>query len=748
MAVNVRIPGVGLVSADNAATESTLRALLQAMTTQQGRARRADSEIAAASRQQAGYADRAADSLSQVAANAKTSEGATRSLFSNLSQNINRVSMAGSDIKDSGAATYLKQLGATAVEVSALWAKNFGELPNNPVKAAQGLLNTGVDAISTAVAGIAKTILPIPDKLIDPASKVIKSGMQITVGMLSNEVNSTIKAYSTFNKMGASFADAMTGIRDISFQAGLTTDQFAAAMSKAEPSLKAMGFTTAGAVDIVGQIAGEFGQDNGKLRKQLMGLGYSVEEQTELAAQYLAQQRATMTFEQFQQYTDRRNAAAVAQETRQYAEDLKVLRDITGQDAKAAKERARVEVQRSGLLNKLGPDQKKAFEESFAVMNKLPANIQNALINRIMGQPITDPTIAMSEELMGMVENIAQGVLSGQKGMQKTTALEIASTQQRVKELGAAGQGLYALGDQLSALNVSGITADFAKTINAFILDPMQRDQIEKSYANAAKNAALTDQFTSDIVKFQLSVQNYAVEMSQALSPFLKSYTDALTQVTEAMNQFVIRTTQLLTGTAPPPGAPPGSPATRPYTPEDYINDMSKMYVKYLEPLFIRLDKLLPGNARGGIASGPTSGYLSLLHGTEAVIPLPDGKSVPVDFGATGIPNLANAVQQMQSSFTAVAAAKTTQLPSQEYKPMLVKEQIQELPAALSTALETVLSGPSGLVQTMSQVKNQIADDNKMQISMMQEQIDSLSKLVDAMQDNVRYSERLANELA
>lgn len=37
------------------------------------------------------------------------------------------------------------------------------------------------------------------------------------------------------------------------------------------------------------------------------------------------------------------------------------------------------------------------------------------------------------------------------------------------------------------------------------------------------------------------------------------------------------------------------------------------------------------GFAKGGIASGPMSGHLQLLHGTEAVVPLPDGKSIPIE---------------------------------------------------------------------------------------------------------------------
>jgi hypothetical protein len=38
----------------------------------------------------------------------------------------------------------------------------------------------------------------------------------------------------------------------------------------------------------------------------------------------------------------------------------------------------------------------------------------------------------------------------------------------------------------------------------------------------------------------------------------------------------------------------------------------------------------------GGVASGPSSGYPAVLHGREAVIPLPNGRSIPVDMGKGG----------------------------------------------------------------------------------------------------------------
>src|SRR5210317_314505 len=42
--------------------------------------------------------------------------------------------------------------------------------------------------------------------------------------------------------------------------------------------------------------------------------------------------------------------------------------------------------------------------------------------------------------------------------------------------------------------------------------------------------------------------------------------------------------------------------------------------------------------SKGGIARGPTSGYPATLHGTEAVVPLPDGRAIPVSIqgGSTG----------------------------------------------------------------------------------------------------------------
>ena len=46
-----------------------------------------------------------------------------------------------------------------------------------------------------------------------------------------------------------------------------------------------------------------------------------------------------------------------------------------------------------------------------------------------------------------------------------------------------------------------------------------------------------------------------------------------------------------------------------------------------------------PGYSKGGIASGPASGYPAVLHGTEAVVPLPGGRSIPVEMKGSSAHN-------------------------------------------------------------------------------------------------------------
>ena len=56
---------------------------------------------------------------------------------------------------------------------------------------------------------------------------------------------------------------------------------------------------------------------------------------------------------------------------------------------------------------------------------------------------------------------------------------------------------------------------------------------------------------------------------------------------------------------------------------------------------------ILPGAATGDVLTGPDSGYIAELHGTEAVVPLPDGRSIPVSLESNSNQNNTDLVNSL-----------------------------------------------------------------------------------------------------
>jgi gas vesicle protein len=409
------------------------------------------------------------------------------------------------------------------------------------------------------------------------------------------------------------------------------------------------------------------------------------------------------------------------------------------------------------IMAQLSPEEANKFREAYAAM---PDYAKKGFLEYVSsgGQAITDQAtnIAMSQNKE--LESLIKGTYANIKDAGTTTSQVQTEVLKQVTAVGEeqrrvtkeAGGGIIGMANRLGASGLDQISSMFNAMVSSGLYS---KESVDKSRENAQAMAKLNDKLLHDLTKFQDNVQNYSVTMSSQLGSFIKPFTDAITFMTKAMNNFVVLTTQGVLGKAPPAGSPPGTPATEPYSKKQYVEDMKLLAKEVLVPVLKEIKDWMKvgtgsGYAGGGIASGPNSGFMAKLHGTEAVIPLADG-SVPVQLsGNVGGPDLSGMMQIMQASYAAaIKAASQTNYPDAAAKNTNT-EQIKELPEALTAALATVLSGPTGLSELMAAVKTQIAEDNRTQTSMLQQQIDNLVKLVDAMNDNVRYSERIANELA
>ena len=98
------------------------------------------------------------------------------------------------------------------------------------------------------------------------------------------------------------------------------------------------------------------------------------------------------------------------------------------------------------------------------------------------------------------------------------------------------------------------------------------------------------------------------------------------------------------------------------------------------------------GAANGAILSGPKTGYRALLHGTEAVVPLPDGKTIPVALDTT----------KLDASLSAVMDSMAQTSTSQSDKLAGLMEQSVRLNGEILDALKAGNRNGMRMVKAMS----------------------------------------------
>lgn len=167
------------------------------------------------------------------------------------------------------------------------------------------------------VAGIAG---PLVGALGDAASKAAKFGLDI----LTKEVEKNIKAFHAASNAGALYVDGMTGLNNAASDAGLTVDMFANLLTKHSKDLAESGLGVGEGAALLGKVAKELRTSG--VQTQLQKLGFGIEEQAELIADTTANMRRSAGSNSTQ--------ADIATQTAKYAESLRTIAGITGEDAR------------------------------------------------------------------------------------------------------------------------------------------------------------------------------------------------------------------------------------------------------------------------------------------------------------------------------------------------------------------------------------------------------------------------------
>lgn len=583
-------------------------------------------------------------------------------------------------------------LTKTGVATSASFIKEL-QTGASATKLASGVLSAGIDIASQAGQGFGSAlssagaalmsmqtgITQVLGALAIVGGQIIESGSKIAAGLakfgvdvMSAEVEKTTKAFVDISNAGAMFADGMTGMRKAAGQSMLSLQDFAAVVARQANNLGATGLSVPVATKRLGDALAKGGDF---MRTRLMNLGFRIEEHGDLVGE---------TMSLMSQYGRplRADEAAIAAATEKYAENLRVIAAVTGQDAKKKMEQAREDANQLMFQQKLArlePEQRKAVIEGMATMGKQERKNFMDMVN--FGTVINrqgNIAMAAAPALKQKIDATFALYEQGQMNAQST----LAAGQQFNREI---EQQIYSgeMATGLAAAQAVGATGDVAtagETLLGIVQELPSPEAIEAGRQSTLAQNETTDALTKDLNSAQMAANKLAIELESRLLPLLGRYSDITSAMLVEFEKYLKKVGVDLADVT--------SEKDRAQSADQYNAALAKEQEIYQKEgvgilrqffgVFLSdeaqaarderiaqqrrredVDKEFRGEyATGGVADGPTSGYPVKLHGTEAVVPLPDGENIPVKMGDNVIEAITNSQknrpdiqQEMRSMF-------------------------------------------------------------------------------------------------
>jgi len=690
--VQINIPGIGNVVAENAASEETMLKILAAM---QGKGAgggglvgnkgagnsqdllKAQEKEIEARKKSTKAAEEEAKQTGKGNQQAETTSKYMKNLGSSISTGASQV---GNALLGFGST-----LAQSAAAVATAFATSYDSMAENPIGAAATMMATNIDlagaaakaavdvaaGLGTAAAGILGPFSSVGTGLVNAMSAATKAVIDFatTILKMANEIfakefQKSADALKEYTKVGASFAGGMMEMRDIAHDSGMGIKQLTAAAVASSEEIRNMGLTQGEGARVMAQgakaLATTFNKSGGSVRDELLALGYTYEEQAGLVAQYGATLKASGQ--------DIKNLAPadLAKQTKDYAVNLKVISDITGQDAKKLMDKARSESMRGALMNKLDADQRKAFMSAHATMSTMGPEMQNALMQMIAGGTVTDPMIAGNVEAMEMLKKTAAGVNAGNQDMTADTQRAMSdaakATQARTKAEGSAVGTAQLMSKGTSGV-VSGL-ADIENKFNNYQLDP---DAAEKSKAAALSQSEATDgltkgyqSLTAEMTGFQNQMEKFATDNLPAYANILaKNAAETMAYFQEAL-KVAVDFAGYVKGKIDDAEGKKAAHAEQEKKRSEY-NESTKdgtFLQKYYGVGLTEEQKKKKEAYEASTADNDTSGMQTAMQqfalggitnkraifgeaGPEAAVPLPDGRSIPVSFDTEALTKMA-----------------------------------------------------------------------------------------------------------
>lgn len=530
----------------------------------------------------------------------------------------------------------------TGLDIAGQTSHAMGEAAGSMGQVMMNSTNPKVKALgmAAAVAG------PLIGSLGESASKLAKFGVEV----LQKEVEKTVKAFNTASSSGAMFADGMTGLRQAANGAGLTVDQFSGVLQKHSADLAAAGL---GVTEGAKRVGGALNAGGPQMKTQLMKLGYSFEEQAGLVAETMKDMRGSGG-------PLKAGNAEVAAQTQKYAENLRTISAITGEDAKKKMDQVRNQANQLAFQQKLaGMDetQRKGVMNAMANMSDMERKNFMDMVN--FGAVINKEGAAagaMSDGLTNSVNSYYDAFNKGTLDDIEARKIQAQNTDQIKQDMlnntGVALAGAAGVGGLTQALSESmGKELEFRNAWTKEAIDAASTG------VQAQKNA--NDKLTESVVGAELAAQNLKLAIEKELTPAIGKFAEVAKEILSDL-QKTLKSLGLGEGPKEGPGfwdkmKGAGAKALEYGTTGATVGGVAGTVIPgvgnatgalvggiggALVGAWKGWMDTTEGKSVGGVSTGSKEGFIEKLHGSELIVPLDDsGKIKPNTVGYTELLN-------------------------------------------------------------------------------------------------------------
>lgn len=498
-------------------------------------------------------------------------------------------------------------------------------------------LSDMVESAGDIVSGLAGGLGGMIPLFGEGTARLAEAASQAAFALLGMAVGA-IESFQSLNRSimdsGMLLDGGFTGFSNAAREAGLPITAFGEAVLASTNRLRLMSGGQPGGLARLASGIRELNEASSENMAELYALGFTASEVTAgMANVAIAADRAGQNL----------SSEELAAGTYDYLRNLRELTRLTGISTEEAM--AQVEANRANLfvqnqLMGLAPEQRAAAEDFVAAMER--SGLGPLTDFAMTGQYLNQETALMATRMGPLADIMRQYFLDLESGVDPEAAMERFNRNVAINEdaINTAIQenartfGLTReLAEQFSFLGEGGLA------IQRMIEAANQGTDPLSGIGTDAENLSITmGEFQQALFDSQAALQNQFVGVLNSLSGddgALTAFARSISGVAGVVDDFGTVLNHVIRGDYEAAAAAMGigGDSSTPVDPGSQANTAAgDNPIELIDPNYIPMSE-------GGVLSGPESGFPAELHGTEAVVPLPDGRTIPVTISSVAREN-------------------------------------------------------------------------------------------------------------